>query len=122
MRAWLPRASLAGVAAAGTFAFSRRRPALLDRDADPIVIVGGGVMGRAAAWRLALGGQKVVLLDALNPLRGSWGDTRASHMAMEDKALLRMSAASIPEWIQLEKAYMAASPAASDVAARRFYL
>ena len=64
-------------------------------DDDPVVVVGGGVMGLCIAWRLVVAGEKVVLCDALNPLRGSWGETRASHLAMEDHTLLRMGASSI---------------------------
>lgn len=106
-------------AALSTAAACRNEPA---RDeTDPVIVVGGGVMGRAAAWRLALSGQRVVLLDALNPLRGSWGDTRASHLAMEDKVLLKMSLASMPEWIALEEEFMAASASALTASARRFY-
>eukprot|EP00966_Prymnesium_polylepis_P267803 6186591-Prymnesium_polylepis.1 len=47
-------------------------------------------MGRCAAWRLAAAGERVILLDELNPLRGSWGETRASHLAMEVTVLLQM--------------------------------
>ena len=52
------------------------------RDVEPVIVVGGGVMGRCTAWRLALAGERVVLLDETNPCRGSWGETRASHLAM----------------------------------------
>ena len=88
-----------------------------------MVIVGGGVIGRCVAWRLALAGSRVVLFDALNPVRGSWGETRASHLAMEDRTLLRMGLASTSEWVALEEAYGAAAAAESvdDAAERRFY-
>jgi len=118
----------ASAALTGLAANSCRSAAEADAEADPVVIVGGGVIGRCVAWRLALAGSRVVLFDALNPVRGSWGETRASHLAMEDRTLLRMGLASTSEWHALEEAYAAAATAegvdaatAEDAAERRFY-
>lgn len=114
----------AGAAALTGLTASASRCLSADADAeDPVVVVGGGVIGRCVAWRLALAGSRVVLFDALNPVRGSWGETRASHLAMEDRTLLRMGLASTSEWHALEQAYSAAAAAegVDDAAERRFY-
>ena len=39
-------------------------PMLLDTDRDPVVVMGGGLAGLYAAWRLTQVGAEVVLLEA----------------------------------------------------------
>ena len=64
-----------------------------DSPEPAIVVVGGGVMGLATAWKLgeALRGSSgtVELIDTGHAVRGSWGSTRASHLSMEDMVLLK---------------------------------
>ena len=72
-----------------------------------IVVVGGGIMG---SWstilltRLArLDLVKVTMVDAGHPIRGSWGDSRALHVAMEDDTRIKMNKINVTEYIKLQR-------------------
>mmetsp|Transcript_89196 Transcript_89196/g.186408 ORF Transcript_89196/g.186408 Transcript_89196/m.186408 type:complete len:454 (+) Transcript_89196:51-1412(+) len=71
----------------------------------PVVVIGGGVMGLATAERIRRTGQRVVLIDAGHPIRGSWGLTRGSHLRIEDPTLLKMGVFSIRKWKDLQTQY-----------------
>ena len=73
-------------------------------DEDPIVIIGGGVMGMTTAKHLIENStRKVVLIDANHAVRGSWGESRASHLTIEDPVLLNMGLHSIPAYQELHR-------------------
>jgi sarcosine oxidase len=72
-----------------------------------VCVVGGGVTGLAAAWRLGLAGREVVVLEqfALDHGRGSsHGATRIFRFAYPDPLYVRMAQASLPLWRELEAA------------------
>jgi monomeric sarcosine oxidase len=72
-----------------------------------VCVVGGGVTGLAAAWRLGLAGREVVVLEqfALDHGRGSsHGATRIFRFAYPDPLYVRMAQASLPMWRELEAA------------------
>eukprot|EP00092_Neocalanus_flemingeri_P033115 GFUD01036010.1.p1 GENE.GFUD01036010.1~~GFUD01036010.1.p1 ORF type:complete len:574 (+),score=141.78 GFUD01036010.1:180-1901(+) len=80
-------------------------------DVPHIVVVGGGIMG---SWSTYLLSQlineesdspvcKVTLVDAGHPIRGSWGDTRALHVAMEDDVRIKMNMLNVNEYLKLQR-------------------
>ena len=77
-----------------------------DTDEADYIVIGGGVMGLATTWRVASAGKRVICLDASHPIRGSWGESRASHLTIEDGCLLRMGLSSQNEWLALQKDYI----------------
>ena len=91
-------------AAAGMCAWTTGRAKASGARRQRVVVLGGGVMGSAAAWKLAAAGCDVTLIDENHPVRGSWGESRASHLSMEDPFLLRLSLHSIRQWKQLNEA------------------
>ncbi len=72
-----------------------------------VCIVGGGVTGLAAAWRLGLAGVETLLLERfeLDHARGSsHGATRIFRFAYPDPLYVRMAQATLPMWRELESA------------------
>ncbi|MGZ4127671.1 MAG: N-methyl-L-tryptophan oxidase [Actinomycetota bacterium] len=72
-----------------------------------VVIVGGGVVGLSAAWRLARAGRDVVLLErfSVGHDRGSsHGSTRIFRFAYDDPVYVRLAQAALPLWHELENA------------------
>ena len=70
-----------------------------------VCIVGGGVTGLAAAWRLGLSGIDTLLLERfdLDHQRGSsHGATRIFRFAYPDPMYVRMAQATLPMWRDLE--------------------
>lgn len=70
-----------------------------------VVVVGAGVMGAAIAWRLALGGHRVDVLDRLEPghaLGSSHGPSRAFRLAHEDPDYALLATESLACWRELE--------------------
>ncbi len=70
-----------------------------------VCLVGGGVTGLAAAWRLALAGRETLLLERfeLDHNRGSsHGATRIFRFAYPDPLYVRMAQAALPIWRELE--------------------
>ncbi|MEX2555600.1 MAG: FAD-dependent oxidoreductase [Actinomycetota bacterium] len=70
-----------------------------------VCVVGGGVTGLAAAWRLGLAGRETVLLErfTLTHDRGSsHGATRIFRFAYPDPIYVRMAQAALPLWRELE--------------------
>ena len=80
---------------------------------DPIVIVGGGIMGLSTAHLLATttSSRKVIVIDANHALRGSWGESRASHLTIEEPVLLHMGLHSMPAYQDLQRRHAAATSA-----------
>jgi sarcosine oxidase len=72
-----------------------------------VVVVGGGVMGSAAAWRLAKRGLDTVLLERFEPghVRGaSHGASRMFRFAYPDPFYVELVARSLPLWREIESA------------------
>ena len=72
-----------------------------------VCIVGGGVTGLAAAWRLGHAGRETLLLERfeIDHVRGSsHGATRIFRFAYPDTTYVRMAQASLPLWRELERA------------------
>ena len=75
-----------------------------NREKTKIVVVGGGIMGSFATYLLSsMNGYHVTWIDAAHPIRGSWGETRAMHMAIDDDLKLKMNKFNIQEYIRLQK-------------------
>lgn len=75
-------------------------------DAD-VIVVGGGAMGSAAAWRLAGRGLDVVLLERFEPghVRGSsHGASRVFRLAYPDADYVALARRALPLWRELEAA------------------
>ncbi|WP_241384660.1 FAD-dependent oxidoreductase [Rhodococcus sp. CH91] len=71
-----------------------------------VVIVGGGVVGSAAAWRLAARGRRVVLLEQFEQghHRGaSHGSSRIYRQAYAGRFYTALAARALPLWRQLEE-------------------
>jgi sarcosine oxidase len=72
-----------------------------------VVVIGGGVMGSAAAWQLAKRGVDTVLLERFEPghVRGaSHGASRMFRFAYPDPFYVEMVARSLPLWREAESA------------------
>ena len=72
-----------------------------------VVVVGGGVMGSAAAWRLAARGADTVLLERFEPghVRGaSHGASRIFRYAYPDPFYVDLAMRSLPWWHEVEAA------------------
>ena len=72
-----------------------------------VVVVGGGVMGSAAAWRLAERGVATVLLERFEPghVRGaSHGASRMFRYAYPESFYVELVARSLPKWREIESA------------------
>lgn len=75
------------------------------RDVD-VVVVGAGVMGAAAAWRLAGRGREVVVLEQfdLGHDRGSsHGSVRVFRFSYDDPRFVGMAMDALPLWRELER-------------------
>ncbi len=71
------------------------------------VIVGGGVMGLAAAWRLAIAGRAVLVLERFvlgHALGSSHGATRIFRYAYEDRLYVQLAQRSLTLWRELDPA------------------
>lgn len=78
-----------------------------------VCVVGGGVMGSAAAWHLAKAGRSVSLIEA-HPLKGhargsSHGGSRITRRTDADPLLAAMATAAMAEWRAVETAAAAAA-------------
>jgi len=74
-------------------------------DGVDIAVIGGGIMGLCAAWRLAAAGHETVLFEryAIGHDRGSsHGATRIFRYAYTDPTYVRMAQAALPLWRELE--------------------
>ena len=70
-----------------------------------VIVVGGGVMGSAAAWWLARRGREVVLLEQFGQghTRGSsHGRSRIFRLAYPEPDYVRLAQAALPLWHELE--------------------
>jgi sarcosine oxidase len=75
-------------------------------DAD-VVVIGAGVMGLASAWRLAVAGVHVVVLEQFcvgHHHGSSHGPTRVFRVVYGDPLYVRMAQAAVPLWRELERA------------------
>jgi sarcosine oxidase len=71
-----------------------------------VVVVGAGVMGSAAAWRLARRGVEVVLLeqfDLCHDRGSSHGAVRVFRFSYDDPRYVRMAMEALPLWRELEE-------------------
>jgi sarcosine oxidase len=71
-----------------------------------VVVVGGGVMGSATAWRLARRGREVVLLERFELChdRGSsHGAVRVFRFSYDDPMYVGMAMEALPMWRELEE-------------------
>lgn len=68
-----------------------KKPQSRCEDGDPVVVLGGGVMGLSTAWSLARSGVKVTLLDAGHAEKGSWGESRIARVSYADPMLVRLA-------------------------------
>lgn len=71
-----------------------------------VVVVGGGAMGAATAWRLAEHGRSVVLLEKFDRIHhngSSHGQTRIFRVAYRDPLYTQLATQSIPLWRELEQ-------------------
>ncbi|MDN3311502.1 FAD-dependent oxidoreductase [Microbacterium oryzae] len=69
------------------------------------VVIGGGVVGAAAAWALARDGRDVALLEAADPahpLGASHASTRNFNPSYAEPAYLRLLTRALPLWRELE--------------------
>jgi sarcosine oxidase len=76
------------------------------RHAD-VVVVGAGVMGSATAWRLALAGRSVLLLEQFevgHDRGSSHGNVRVFRFSYDEVEYVRMAQAALPLWRELEEA------------------
>ena len=72
-----------------------------------MVVVGGGVMGSAAAWQLAARGADTVLLERFEPghVRGaSHGASRIFRFAYPDPFYVELAVRALPQWREIEAA------------------
>ncbi|CAK9037817.1 unnamed protein product [Durusdinium trenchii] len=60
-------------------------------EAKPVVVLGGGVMGRSTAWSLCRSGNHVVLLDGGHAEKGSWGESRIARLSYADPVMVRLA-------------------------------
>ena len=71
-----------------------------------VVVIGGGIMGTATAWRLARRGHEVVLCEQfeIGHDRGSsHGPTRVFRFAYEDPLYVHLAQGALPLWHELER-------------------
>lgn len=71
-----------------------------------VAVIGAGVTGAAAAWRLALDRREVLLVEQFESghARGSsHGATRIFRLAYEDPGYVRMAQLALPLWRELEE-------------------
>ena len=69
------------------------------------IVIGGGVMGAMTAWRLALHGRSVVLLEQfslLHPHGSSHGQTRIFRVAYRDARYTSLAGQALVLWRELE--------------------
>ena len=106
------RRSLTGAAAAAAAvatAAAVAPPACCDGSSDgeleecDVLVVGGGVVGLSTAYHLARRGKRVLLCNAGHSVRGSWGESRAAHLAQTDSVRLRMARRGIGWYKRLEQ-------------------
>ncbi|KIF79504.1 FAD-dependent oxidoreductase [Streptomyces sp. 150FB] len=74
--------------------------------APSVLIVGGGVMGAAAAWRLAVRGHRVTVLEQFGPGhdRGSsHGSSRIFRLTYADPLYVSLALRALPLWRRLEE-------------------
>lgn len=70
-----------------------------------VIVIGGGLMGSATAWRLAVRGADVVLLEQFEPGhdRGSsYGSSRIFRLAYPVESYVRLAADALELWRSLE--------------------
>jgi sarcosine oxidase len=70
------------------------------------IVVGGGVIGSAAAWRLAVRGLDVTLLEQFEPghtLGSSYGSSRIFRLAYPDTLYTSLALSALGLWRELEE-------------------
>ncbi|MGC0365639.1 sarcosine oxidase [Rhodococcus sp. 27YEA15] len=74
-------------------------------DIVDVVVIGGGLVGASAAWRLATRGQRVILLEQHVPGHkhgASYGTSRIYRQAYDNQFYTRLAAQALPLWRELE--------------------
>jgi sarcosine oxidase len=101
------RVGSVAVGSASSLRTSARRGGNVAEQAMDVIIVGGGAMGCAAAWRLALGGHRVRLLEQFaigHALGSSHGPSRMIRLAYDAPEYVQMGQAAFELWAELEAA------------------
>ena len=73
--------------------------------AQRVLVIGGGVMGSAAAYSIARRneGHQVTLIDTGHPIRSSWGQERAARLAYDEPLFVQMMQRAFSLWGELEQ-------------------
>ena len=73
--------------------------------AQRVLVVGGGIMGSAAAYSLARRneGHRVTLVDTGHPIRSSWGQERAARLAYDEPMFVQMMQRAFMLWGELQE-------------------
>lgn len=77
----------------------------MEGTSGPVVVIGAGLAGAAAAWRLAARGRQVVLVEAATPAHAggsSHGSARIFRHAYDDPFYVGLTARALSGWRELE--------------------
>ncbi len=78
----------------------------MSRNRTSVIVIGGGVIGAAAAWRLAAQGHEVTLVEQFGPVHAhgaSHGSARIFRHAYPDRRYVDLAARAATGWQRLER-------------------